>query len=187
MARQQYQAAADWFTARPRAKRALDLFRKGCVLAVYLCYGAALAALAWGRSGYFWCELLAPAAAFVLGTALRAAIGRPRPYEALHFTPLFPKATRGQSFPSRHCFAAAAIAVTTLGCCAPLGWALLAVAGCIAVTRVLAGHHYPSDVLAGLGFGAGAALAVCALLRGVCPGWFGYAPVSAAGFLFTVI
>ena len=44
-----------------------------------------------------------------MGTLLRAAINRPRPYEALNFTPLFPKDTKGQSMPSRHCFSAAAI------------------------------------------------------------------------------
>ena len=149
MTRQQYQAAADWFTARPRAKRALDLFRKGCVLAVYLCYGAALAALAWGRSGYFWCELLAPAAAFVLGTALRAAIGRPRPYEALDIVSVIPKDTKGKSFPSRHTYSAWAIAATIFMWHAPAGAVFLFFALCMGVIRIAGGVHYPVDVLAG--------------------------------------
>ena len=104
-------------------------------------------------------EVLAvPAAVYVLGTLLRAAINRPRPYEALNFTPLFPKDTKGQSMPSRHCFSAAAIVAAAFTVWVPLGVAACLLAAVVAVTRVLTGVHYPSDVLAGLAFGAGAAV-----------------------------
>jgi membrane-associated phospholipid phosphatase len=95
---------------------------------------------------------------FVLGTLLRAAINRPRPYEALNFTPLFPKDTKGQSMPSRHCFSAAAIVAAAFTVWVPLGVTACLLAAVVAVTRVLTGVHYPSDVLAGLAFGAGAAV-----------------------------
>ena len=137
MTAQRYQAIFDWFRARPAALRALGYAQKISVLGVYLVYGAVLAVTLWQRSGQFWRVLAVPAAVYVLGTLLRAAINRPRPYEALNFTPLFPKDTKGQSMPSRHCFSAAAI---------------------VAAARVLTGVHYPSDVLAGLAFGAGAAV-----------------------------
>jgi predicted amidohydrolase len=91
-------------------------------------------------------------------TLLRAAINRPRPYEALNFTPLFPKDTKGQSMPSRHCFSAAAIVAAAFTVWVPLGVAACLLAAVVAVTRVLTGVHYPSDVLAGLAFGAGAAV-----------------------------
>ena len=106
----------------------------------------------------FWRVLAVPAAVFVLGTLLRAAINRPRPYEALNFTPLFPKDTKGQSMPSRHCFSAAAIMAAAFTVWVPLGVAACLLAAVVAVTRVLTGVHYPSDVLAGLAFGAGAAV-----------------------------
>ena len=141
MTAQRYQAIFDWFRARPAALRALGYAQKISVLGVYLVYGAVLAVALWQRSGQFWRVLAVPAAVFVLGTLLRAAINRPRPYEALNFTPLFSKDTKGQSMPSRHCFSAAAI-----------------VAAAFTVTRVLTGVHYPSDVLAGLAFGTGAAV-----------------------------
>ena len=95
---------------------------------------------------------------------LRRCIDRPRPYEALGFAPLFPKQTRGQSFPSRHCFSAAGIAVAAAFVSAPLAAVLAALACLIAATRVLTGVHYPSDVLAGLAFGALSAAAGFALL-----------------------
>ena len=91
MTAQRYQAIFDWFRARPAALRALGYAQKISVLGVYLVYGAVLAVTLWQRSGQFWRVLAVPAAVYVLGTLLRAAINRPRPYEALNFTPLFPK------------------------------------------------------------------------------------------------
>ena len=177
MTAQRYQAIFDWFRARPAALRALGYAQKISVLGVYLVYGAVLAVTLWQRSGQFWRVLAVPAAVYVLGTLLRAAINRPRPYEALNFTPLFPKDTKGQSMPSRHCFSAAAIVAGGVsvwggvwaGTAGPVVaaaftvWVPLGVAACllaavVAVTRVLTGVHYPSDVLAGLAFGAGAAV-----------------------------
>ena len=109
-------------------------------------------------SAVFHLAPLGPAAVFVLGTLLRAAINRPRPYETLNFTPLFSKDTKGQSMPSRHCFSAAAIVAAAFTVWVPLGVAACLLAAVVAVTRVLTGVHYPSDVLAGLAFGAGAAV-----------------------------
>lgn len=157
MATQHYKAIIAWFAARPAAKRALHWASTGSVAAVYLLYAGLLAGLAWQRSYQFWPVLAVPAAVFVLGTVLRRAINRPRPYEALHFTPLFPKDTVGQSMPSRHCFSAAAIAVAAFAVWPGLGWAAAGLALLIAASRVLCGVHYPSDVLAGLLFGAAAA------------------------------
>ena len=94
------------------------------------------------------------AVALVVGTLVRKLIDRPRPYTALGFTPLFPKDKTGQSMPSRHCFSAAAIAGTAWYVLPPLG-AVLAVLGVlIAISRVVTGVHYISDVLAGLAFGS---------------------------------
>ena len=121
MTAQRYQAIFDWFRARPAALRALGYAQKISVLGVYLVYGAVLAVTLWQRSGQFWRVLAVPAAVYVLGTLLRAAINRPRPYEALNFTPLFPKDTKGQSMPSRHCFSAAAIVAAAFTVWVPRG------------------------------------------------------------------
>lgn len=71
------------------------------------------------------------------------AINRPRPYEALNFTPLFPKDTKGQSMPSRHCFSAAAIVAAAFTVWVPLGVAACLLAAVVAVTRVLTGVALP--------------------------------------------
>ena len=155
MNEQQYRTVIGWFNARPAAKKALRAVSTGAVAAVYLLYLGLLAWLAWHA---MWAPLgvtaVVPAAAFVVGTALRAAINRPRPYTKYGFVPLFPKDKTGQSMPSRHCFSAAAIAGTAWYVLPPLG-AVLAVLGVlIAISRVVTGVHYISDVLAGLAFGS---------------------------------
>ncbi len=153
----QYRKIIGWFEEHPTARQLLHLAARGSVAAVYLLYAALLVLLAWQRSPAIWPGLGVPAVAFLSGTALRAGINRPRPYEALSFQPLFPKDTRGKSMPSRHCFSAAAIAVTA-GMNVPLlGVVLGGLALVIAFSRVLEGVHYPSDVVVGLVYGAAVA------------------------------
>ena len=55
--------------------------------------------------------------------------------------------------PSRHCFSAAAIAAVVWYVLPPLGAVLAVLAVIIAVSRVVTGVHFVSDVLAGLAFG----------------------------------
>ena len=140
---EQYRAVIGWFNARPAAKKALRLVSRSAVALVYLLYLGMLA----------WLALVVPASAFVVGTLVRKLIDRPRPYTALGFTPLFPKDKTGQSMPSRHCFSAAAIAATVWYVLPPLGAVLAVLAVIIAVSRVVTGVHFVSDVLAGLAFG----------------------------------
>ena len=151
---QQYRAVIGWFNARPVAKKALRAVSVGTVAAVYLLYLGLLAWMAWHA---MWAQLgitaVVPAAAFVVGTALRAAIDRPRPYTKYGFAPLFPKDKTGQSMPSRHCFSAAAIAAAVWYVLPPLGTVLAVLAVVIAFSRVITGVHFVSDVLAGLAFG----------------------------------
>jgi len=74
------------------------------------------------------------------------------------------------SFPSGHAVGAAAFYATAAILLLPIigrrAWALLAVPVLIALTRVLLGVHYPSDVLAGLLVGGCWAAACTAVLTG---------------------
>lgn len=158
MNEQRYRAVIGWFQAHPAAKGVLYLVSRGAVAAVYLLYGLLLLWMAAWHRERLLPAIVIPAAAFWAGSALRARIDRPRPYTALGYRPLFPKEESGRSMPSRHCFSAAAIAVAAWHCSVPLGAALAVLAGLIAVSRVVTGVHYISDVLAGLAFGAGFAL-----------------------------
>jgi undecaprenyl-diphosphatase len=110
---------------------------------------------------------LASASAFAAaGVALlvNQAVGRiwhrPRPYETHDVHQLWVSRTHDASFPSDHASAAFAIAFAVLRFDRLAGALFLAAAVVIAGGRVVAGAHYPSDVLAGALVGlAGAAVA----------------------------
>lgn len=158
-----------WFAARPAALTALRLANRwlprisaGAYALLLVLLGARLV------SGTAPAELLVravltPAAVFAAGSALRAVLDRPRPYQQPGFVPLLPKQTLGRSFPSRHALSAAVIAAAWLPVCPAASAALAVLALALCAVRVLAGVHTPADVLAGaaLGFALGA-LGMCA-------------------------
>ena len=150
-----YGRVAAWFRARPRALRLLTRLNHVLPLVFYYLYPLLLLQLAVRQEGgRFLRVLLVPAAAFAFCTILRRLIRAERPYESPGFVPLISREKTGDSFPSRHMTSAAVIAFAYWYVYPAAGAALAAAAVCIAVTRVLAGIHFPRDVLAGgtLGF-----------------------------------
>lgn len=153
MSRQQYMAVRAWFLARPAALAALRIAGKALPALIYLPYTALLGWLALSGDGRLWRAAGVPAAAFLLGSALRAALNKPRPYEVYGLPPLVAKGTKGRSFPSRHLFSAAVITAAFWWVCPPLGLALAGITALLAPQRVLAGVHFVRDVLAGAALG----------------------------------
>ena len=75
---------------------------------------------------------------------------RARPYEAhASIVPLLPRSADA-SFPSDHATAALSIAFGVFFVSRRAGWFFLVFAGLVSVSRVLAGMHHPTDVLASL-------------------------------------
>ena len=86
---------------------------------------------------------------------------RPRPFVAHpHETILLVSPSSEPSFPSDHAVAAFAIAFAVALVGRRMGAAFLAGATVIALTRVIAGLHYPGDVLGGAAIGLLAAVVV---------------------------
>ena len=87
---------------------------------------------------------------FITLSEARYLINKERPYEKYDITPIFPKDTKGKSFPSRHTASAAVIAVTFFYISLPLGVTFLIISALIAASRVIGGVHFPRDVIAGI-------------------------------------
>ncbi|MGW3244595.1 phosphatase PAP2 family protein [Streptomyces sp. NPDC001070] len=105
-------------------------------------------------------------ASAVVNTIGKGAVRRDRP--VLDTVPVIRRLSRQPgttSFPSGHAASAAAFAAGVALESPRWGAAVLPVAWSVAFSRVYTGVHYPSDVVAGMALGAGAALAV----RGLVP------------------
>ena len=116
--------------------------------------GAAVASTVGGIAGYLF---LVVGGAGLVAVIMKYSLGRARPklietLGAHDFTPFTLDAAHA-SFPSGHATTAGAVAVA-LGLLAPR-WrvALAVVAVLVAMSRVMIGVHYPSDVLTGLFLG----------------------------------
>ena len=98
--------------------------------------------------------VVAPAAGLPLYVLLKRWMARPRPCatEGSGLQPLVP-ALDCFSFPSGHTLHAVAFTVVVLGHYPGLAWLLVPFTALVALSRVVLGLHYPSDVLAGAALG----------------------------------
>ena len=147
---------APWLN-RSWGHRVLSVANIVCACVFYVAYPICILLLWRANDSRLAKALLIPAISFVLLSVIRKLINRPRPYEALEFTPILKKESLGASFPSRHIFSAFIIAAT-LAVITPWGYLLFVPAVLLATVRVIGGVHYPSDVLAGAVFAGIAAL-----------------------------
>ncbi|MDY4812244.1 MAG: phosphatase PAP2 family protein [Ruminococcus sp.] len=90
-----------------------------------------------------------PAFTFLAVTVMRILINRPRPYERYSFTPVFPKDTKGKSFPSRHTASAFIISYAFLYINPVLGVISMVISAFLSFLRPVVGIHYVSDIVAG--------------------------------------
>ena len=109
------------------------------------------------------------ASGWVVNSAIKALVGRPRPELVSHLTE-----AGGSSFPSGHSFNSAVVYIAIALAFAALSprqsvrativLAAMVLTGLIAFSRVWLGVHYPSDAIAGWLGGAGWAFTASALL-----------------------
>ncbi|HEX2531447.1 MAG TPA: phosphatase PAP2 family protein [Burkholderiaceae bacterium] len=107
---------------------------------------------------------LASAVAHALYAVLKRKVARPRPFERDPALPFLVRALDRYSFPSGHCMTLTAVLVPIVHS-APESWPVaLAALSILAWGRLTAAHHYPSDVVAGMGLGAVVAIPLASWL-----------------------
>lgn len=121
-----------------------------------LLYGpkAILASLHMGLTGL---------AALGLYYSLKGLTRRPRPYRRDRGIRLSVPPLDEFSFPSGHTLQAVAFTLVAVSWFPVLGWVLFPFTALVALSRVVLGLHYPSDVLAAIGLGTLLAAASIAL------------------------
>ena len=133
---------------------------------LWVALGVLLSALLGGRPLFVFLLTAATVWSADLGTlALKAVVGRNRPFVTVPEADPLIRTTIGQSFPSGHAATsfAGAVVLTYLF---PRGWpAFFALAAAVAFSRVYVGVHYPSDVLAGAGVGTAVGLLAVSAVR----------------------
>lgn len=125
------------------------------VVGLYAAYKAWRAREAHRVWGYVL-AFLAGGIARALTEMIRTFYHHPRPALVLHITPLFPETA--YSFPSGHAVFFFGLATGVCFVNKKLGKGLLIAAAAISIARVMAGVHWPSDILAGA-------------LLGICMAW----------------
>ncbi len=109
------------------------------------------------EAGAVWAGAAA-SVALGLGQIIGGIIDRRRPYENLQNVHVLVSRTTDFSLPSDHATAVGAVAVALLLVNRRIGVVASVLAVLMAATRVYAGAHYPSDVLAGLALGGAVAV-----------------------------
>lgn len=153
-----YNRITKWFRVSP--KRVMGLKLANCLItgATYLAYVLMLLWLFVHQDGRFFRIVVTTGISFIALSFFRTYLSYPRPYEALDIQPLIPKNKQGKSFPSRHVFSIFVIAVSLYYLQPVVGTVFLAEGVVLAGIRVIAGFHFPKDVVVG---------AVCGILAGI--------------------
>ena len=142
MTAEHYHALYRWFDAHPAARRFVVALNRWLPLVPFVCYPVLLCLLNVRLVQLFLARqsaapdlmpeiarsILVPGITFWVGTALRARLDRPRPYDQPGFTPLVQKDTHGRSFPSRHALSAAVLAMVWLYFYPAVGWCMIVIA-----------------------------------------------------------
>ena len=153
MKKEGYVAARKFFEEHTLFFKIARAVQKGSEILLYLAYPVFLALLFFKDDIFYLKSVAVCGVGFVAVSLFRGLYNAKRPYEIYDIKPLINKNSLGKSFPSRHCFSAAVIAMSFMVISLPLGIVALALAATMAVLRVAFGVHFIKDVLLGLFLG----------------------------------
>lgn len=160
MNRKNYLACREFFAKRPILLKTSLIIQKTLEIAVYIIYPLFLAYLIFSGNLFWIKSALVCGVGFLAVSFFRMRVNSKRPYEKYECEPLIKRDKKGRSFPSRHVFSAAIIAVSVAAVFHTLGIVLFAAALLIGFLRVVLGVHFIKDVIFGLVLGIALGLVV---------------------------
>lgn len=142
------------FRDHSKMAKSLHICNRILTVAIFAAYPLLLLWLLWNKNPLLARAIILPLDGFIIVSVVRLLVNRRRPYEKFEVPSVIPKKTKGKSWPSRHVFSAAVIAMTflTIPQLFVVGMVFLLFSLALAVIRVLSGVHYISDVIAGFLF-----------------------------------
>lgn len=145
-----YKSIVGFFKRNKPCNTVLKLCYNFLPLIMFASYGILIVFMFFSDIKIFARITLSPLTVFAIVTFFRKIFNRPRPYEKFATTSVFGKNKKGESMPSRHTACAFIIAMAFMYVSIPLGIAYLIISTFIMISRVLAGVHFISDVIAGM-------------------------------------
>ncbi len=153
MNKSRYLKMTEWFKIHKSAEKLLEFFYKYLPYFFVLMVPVILVAKGFMGIDKDFVTLLVVPPCVVLGISLmRKLIKRERPYSKYGIPSVIFKERTDCSFPSRHTASAFIIAMCGYEICLYFGIFLTFLALIVALTRILSGVHYISDVLFGMFF-----------------------------------
>ena len=145
-----YKSVVGFFKRNKPCNTVLKLCYNFLPFIMFASYGILIVFMFFSDIKIFARITLSPLTVFAIVTFFRKIFNRPRPYEKFATTSVFGKNKKGESMPSRHTACAFIIAMAFMYVSIPLGIAYLIISALIMISRVLAGVHFISDVIAGM-------------------------------------
>lgn len=145
-----YKSVVGFFKRNKPCNTVLKLCYNFLPFIMFASYGILIVFMFFSDIKIFARITLSPLTVFAIVTFFRKIFNRPRPYEKFATTSVFGKNKKGESMPSRHTACAFIIAMAFMYVSIPIGIAYLIISALIMISRVLAGVHFISDVIAGM-------------------------------------
>ncbi len=158
MTRETYERLSKPFRDNEKKKRRLAAANRVITAAFYVIYILLIIVLIVMQDPRILKVILVPLISFIAVSVFRRIVNAKRPSEIWDIEPLIDRKGSGCSFPSRHVFSIFILAMTMAYFCLPAAIVMMAAGVFLAVVRVIAGVHFPRDVIAGAIIGIGLGL-----------------------------
>ncbi len=116
---------------------------------IYIAFLVLLAILLWNRDDRIVRVILVCGVSFILVSLFRHFFNADRPYTIYEFKPVIKKEKKGESMPSRHVFSGFVIGMAFLYVYPRWSILIFICSALMGIGRVVAGVHFPKDVIAG--------------------------------------